>query len=420
MTLPITPRRLTPLLMWVMACLLASCGGGGSSSAPTAPSVSGPSVSGANVQALRVGSGPAGLSIRVVNMLYTSVRLCVPGTQTCQTIDHILVDTGSTGLRLLNSVVTLPLPTVQEGGKDLYNCVQFLDQRYMWGPVVSADLHMGGPQLDGEKAPNLRIQLTGSGSAPTAPSVCAGTGSSLADSVNTLGANGILGVGPSPQDCGVGCETNAANGYYHVDLGGGAVTGTTLNRSAQLQQPVSQFAVNRNGTVISLPNLATTGAASVTGVMVFGIGTQANNTPGTTVHVLAPKANGYFSTAFQGRTLSKGFIDSGSNGWFFGADDSLSPPTCANATPWYCPTTSQTLQTVNRGLSDAPSTVNFSIGNAEQLFFNPDIYAFSNLGGDVGDDTVFGFGLPFFYGRQVYTAIDGQSTPLGTGPYVAY
>lgn len=419
MTLPITPRRLSPLLMWFMVCLLASCGGGGSSSAPTAPTVSGPSVSGANVQALRVGSGPAGLSIRVVNMLYTSVRLCVPGTQTCQTIDHILVDTGSTGLRLLNSVVTLPLPTVQEGGKDLYNCVQFLDQRYMWGPVVSADLHMGGPQLDGEKAANLRIQLTGSATAPAAPSVCAGTGSSLADSVNTLGANGILGVGPAPQDCGVGCESNAANGYYHVDNRDGTVTGAVLSRPEQLQQPVSQFAVNRNGTVISLPNLATTGAASVTGVMVFGIGTQANNTPGT-VHVLAPKANGYFSTAFQGRTLSKGFIDSGSNGWFFGANDSPSLPTCTTASPWYCPTTSQTLQTVNRGLSDDPSTVNFSIANAEQLFLNPATYASSNLGGSVGDDTVFGFGLPFFYGRQVYTAIDGQATPLGVGPYVAY
>jgi len=32
----------------------------------------------------------------------------------------------------------------------------------------------------------------------------------------------------------------------------------------------------------------------------------------------------------------------------------------------------------------------------------------------------FDWGLPFFYGLNVYTAIEGQNTPAGTGPYVAY
>ncbi|MBV9619664.1 MAG: DUF3443 family protein, partial [Gammaproteobacteria bacterium] len=32
----------------------------------------------------------------------------------------------------------------------------------------------------------------------------------------------------------------------------------------------------------------------------------------------------------------------------------------------------------------------------------------------------FDLGLPFFYGRNVYTAIEQQSTPGGTGPYYAY
>jgi hypothetical protein len=30
------------------------------------------------------------------------------------------------------------------------------------------------------------------------------------------------------------------------------------------------------------------------------------------------------------------------------------------------------------------------------------------------------WGLPFFYGRAVYTAIDGRSTPGGNGPYYAF
>ncbi len=38
------------------------------------------------------------------NMLQTSVTICVPGTNTCQTIDNIQVDTGSQGLRILGEL----------------------------------------------------------------------------------------------------------------------------------------------------------------------------------------------------------------------------------------------------------------------------------------------------------------------------
>jgi hypothetical protein len=32
----------------------------------------------------------------------------------------------------------------------------------------------------------------------------------------------------------------------------------------------------------------------------------------------------------------------------------------------------------------------------------------------------FDWGLPFFFGRNVFVAIQGQSTPGGTAPYWAY
>ena len=45
----------------------------------------------------------------------------------------------------------------------------------------------------------------------------------------------------------------------------------------QVVNPVTKFAVNNNGVIVQLPPV-TTSAASATGTLVFGIGTQSNNT----------------------------------------------------------------------------------------------------------------------------------------------
>lgn len=397
--------------------LLASCGGGGGSSSSSSVSV--PPITGTNVQAVRVGPGPAGLTVRVANLLYTSVRLCLPGTTTCQTIDHVLVDTGSTGLRLLNSAVSLPLPGAQVGGTSLYNCVQFIDNSYMWGPVAVADVYLGGAELNGQRAANLRVQLAGVPGSPSAPAACAASGFTPNLTINDLGANGILGVGTEREDCGDACVTNPNNAYYHVNNGGTA-TGTTVTLAEQLRQPVSQFSADNNGVIITLPEVVSTGSASASGYLIFGIGTASNNQPSSGVRVMALTGGRYFTTTFQGRMLTKGFVDSGSNGWFFNAPGTPSYPTCSLAPQWYCPTSTQTAQAIaNSG--GQTSTVNFSVANADQLFRNTAVHAYSNLAGPIGDDTAFDFGLPFFYGRTVYTAIEGEViTGLGTGPFVAF
>jgi hypothetical protein len=43
---------------------------------------------------------------------------------------------------------------------------------------------------------------------------------------------------------------------------------------------------------------------------------------------------------------------------------------------------------------------------------------FPTLGGP--NPSIFDWGLPFFYGRKVYTAIESRNTPGGVGPYWAY
>ena len=62
-----------------------------------------PTTAAYNVLPIIVDGGPPGIAPYYVNGLFTSVRVCVPGSTTqCQTIDHVLVDTGSVGLRLLS------------------------------------------------------------------------------------------------------------------------------------------------------------------------------------------------------------------------------------------------------------------------------------------------------------------------------
>lgn len=86
----------------ILSLGLVACGSGDSSSSsgattpPTTTTVN-------NVQPVTVDSGPLfnGQPIGANDEPFTTVTICVPGTTTCQSIDHVLVDTGSTGLRLL-------------------------------------------------------------------------------------------------------------------------------------------------------------------------------------------------------------------------------------------------------------------------------------------------------------------------------
>ena len=103
-----------------------------------------------NLQPLTVDAGPQPQAFTARNEAFTSVTVCVPGTNTCQTIDHILVDTGSSGLRLLSSVLTIPLPPQNDSsGNPLDECPLIL-RGYAWGPVALADI-----LLAGEKASSL-------------------------------------------------------------------------------------------------------------------------------------------------------------------------------------------------------------------------------------------------------------------------
>jgi hypothetical protein len=346
-----------------------------------------------------------------------SVTLCTPGTSTCQTIDHVLVDTGSYGLRIIAPGVldpALALPAVTgPGGNPAGECAQFVSG-YLWGSVNRADV-----KIAGETAPSLPVQQVSDSGAAFAhiPSACGSIGANLG-SVAALGAKGILGVGLFNHDCGTACATRVVAGTYYECTASGCA-GAVMPLASQVANPVAAFATDNNGVALAMPAAASGGATTLTGTLIFGIDTQANNQIGSAT-VYAANSNGNFTTVYKGRTLASSFLDSGSNGLFF-SDSSIARCSSASGfSGFYCPATPLSLSAVNTSANGGASgTVNFSIVNPQTL--DTTIRA-ASVGGSIGrsNSSTFDWGMPFFFGRTVFVAIDGASTLHGTGPYWAY
>lgn len=404
------------------ACFLAGCGGGGSKTTSTPPNTI--VTTGANVVPIQVNSGPDSAAFTYVNGAFVSVTVCVPGTSTCQTIPEVLVDTGSVGLRIVSeNVLTVALAQQKTSGGDaVAECLQFLDS-YTWGPVQTADVTIGG-----ETAKSVPVQVL-SDSDYQVPTSCGSmTPGSSADTVATLGANGILGVGLYAQDCGSTCPASA-NTYFSCPSATTACTAIAQSSADQVTNPVTLFAKDNNGVILELP--AVSGAeATVSGSMVFGIGTESNNALGSATVYTVDASSGNFNSSFNGTTFTDAaFIDSGSNGYFFPDSSITQCASSSSAYGFYCPNSTVNLSATTSGVTAGSGTVNFSVGNAENLFSDDTTAAgFGDLGGPTtlptgsGSTTqdYFDWGLPFFYGRNVFVAIDGQTAPGGATPYWAY
>ena len=369
-----------------------------------------------NVALVFIDNGPAGAS-NIINVPFVSVTVCRPGTTTCQTIDHLLVDTGSYGLRIIAPGVldpALALPAVNgAAGNPAGECAQFVSG-FFWGSVHRADV-----KIAGETAASLPVQLASDADTAfaTIPTACSNTGANIG-SVAALGANGILGVGLFNQDCGAACTTQLSGGPYY-ECSASACTATAMPLANQVANPVAAFAADNNGVALAMPAVAAGGATTLTGALIFGIDTQSNNGVGTAT-VYAANSSGNFTTTYKGRALRSSFLDSGSNGLFFPDATITRCSISGSFSGFYCPPAALSLSAVNTSFNGAASgTVNFSIENP--LMFDSTVRAVS-VGGSIGrsSSTIFDWGMPFFFGRTVFVAIDGASTTHGTGPYWAY
>ena len=396
------------LLILVPIFLLATgCGGGsdnsgsGTSSPVTPNNVLTVTVNGSLCSA---GSYP--------NKPCVSVTVCSPGTSSCTTINDILLDTGSSGLRIFGSLLTgISLTQVTSGSGSLAQCIQYADGSADWGPVKTADVHLGN-----EPAVTIPIQVIDAGFG-TVPGSCGNPDTSPA----AAGYNGILGVGLFTEDCGPVCQKYADNEMYY-SCSGSICTAATAPLSNQVQNPVSHLPVDNNGVIVQLPSVPLGGVTSINGTLTLGIGTQANNTPSGVTMYPADPLLGEFITLFNSNIYTNSIIDIGSNGLFFDAGSLSTLPACppgSSGEGWFCPSFTQSLSATTEGYEGFPSgVVSFQIGNASNLFYSPN-NVFIELGAPE-PGTSFYWGLPFFLGRSVYVGIEGKTSSLGTGPYWAY
>jgi hypothetical protein len=346
------------------------------------------------------------------NRPFVSITLCTPGTsgstRACQTIDHVVLDTGSYGLVLNRSAISsnLNLPIVTDAtGNAIGSCIQY-GGGYSWGSVRVADVRVGGEVAQTVMFADNADQP---GGASQVPASCSSGGTAL----DFLNENGIFGIGvlgddnPDEFSCNAGGCTPIATDAYPI------------------ANVVAQFNGDHNGSIVQVPGVV--GAATyynagspIVGTVTFGLGTQSNNAV-TGAKVYSTNTSGDFTTTYKG-TIYRSFLDTGSGAIYF--NDSI--PACTTYTSFYCPSASPLpLNATNTAATGGASgSVGFTVYSADAIF-GAGQAVLANVAepfsGFQGFSTAyFDWGLPFFFGRTVYVGLQGSTTPVGTGPFWAY
>ena len=399
---------------------------------------SGSGTGGQNAQALppltvTVDRGPEALTASgqiAANVLYATVTICTPGSTTqCQDVDHVQVDTGSTGLRLAHEALSgtaVPTPVLDpRTGLPLFQCAVFADG-YTWGSVVSADVVIAGRRISG-----LSVGIIADPAAGTAPDACSGGNGPDEGTVAALGANGILGVGVFLEDCGSFCTTDVPSGgaapYYVCSTAGStsSCTPTTVALASQIANPLGLLASDNNGLQLRLPAPSAPGAPTVSGTLLFGLGTSDANQLGPATLLALNADDGTLTTTYGGRSFDQSVIDSGSSAYFF-PDPSI--PACPQGDPgdgFYCPTSAIPASATLAGGNGAQSSVSFTIANADALFREGSSdTAFPDLAGPLPGSgptaQTFDWGLPFHFGRPVSVLFERRSLGTTTGPAMGF
>jgi hypothetical protein len=394
-----------------------------------------------NSLALVVDGGPSSITSKIdtviPNFAYATVTICAPGSTTnCQSIDHVQIDTQSVGLRVMGSVLNATLlaalkPSTTSGGSPVFECAPFADG-YSWGPVSSVDIAF----TSSERASSVPIQVIEDPAVfgiPTTPADCvSAAGTNYAEnSPVTFEANGLLGIGTLLTDCGAICASGILEGSYYSctsSTSTGSCTDITMSVSAQVQNPVAKLSGNdTNGVVIQLGAVAAPGAASASGTLYFGVGTESNNALGSaTVFPVDTEYGQFITTQYAGSNLDMSVLDVGSSAYYF--NSSITQCASSDFDGYYCPSStaneSATIQgQTSIGVSSGSAvTENFQVGNAETLYAQYGSYAALPTLAGTGTTGTFDWGLPFFFGKTFFVVFEGDTAAGSSqsGPFMAF
>ena len=335
------------------------------------------------------------------NRMVVSVTLCDPGTDHCATIDNVMVDTGSTGLRIESSRIpsdlNLPAFTTTDG-KPLAECLRFVHDD-AWGPLYRTDMRIGGLT-----AKNLPIQVIADDLRPR-PAECP-----MSTAKPT--SNGTLGIGPHLLDCQGACAQDASRpGVFVENTGSWQPLLGSVPIESRLPNPVSLFAQHGNGIVLDLPASPEGGTAEIAGTLTFGVGTAANNRI-RGAQILRIDANGRFTTRCGGVDYPESYIDSGTETYIL-ADQGL--PRCPGMTWAFCVSPPRTLQATMVGTEGRMVPVRFTLGDYRDAL-DRRVGAWDGFG-EVAESSsrAFVWGAPFFLGRRVALVFDGRATDEAEG-----
>lgn len=398
----------------IAICLiLSACGGGGGSSntsnnntnppfdPPIEPSTPVPTSGHYNkIKITPSNTYVCGTANHFDNAPCITLTVCQVGTSNCDTVDNVLVDTGSFGLRIFKSVLpnTANLLTpMKSGNNNIAECISYADGTSNWGPVEYVNIILGTtPSVE-----SLPIQIIDA-SFPGISSSCPGAAATPAE----FEMNGIIGVGPLTTD-----QLTSAMYYSCNSLG--SCTQTTPPE--YLPNPITKLgAGNNNGLTLTFGAIPQSGTKDADGYMIFGVGSYPSNTPPLDANVFRIDDNSPYAinvdTVFNGVT-NHSFLDTGSNFFYF-SNQFL--PLCENINKALCPADFTSKNATMNGLNPSggltTATINFSIGNAENLFSNGNTaynnigFVFPGLGTNIVD-----WGMPFFYGKTVYIVFAGES-----------
>jgi hypothetical protein len=346
------------------------------------------------------------------NMPCVSVTICNPADPSnpnkCTTINNILLDTGSYGLRVFSSVLpagfqsnNLPqLLTTQS--QNLAEKVEYGDGDCNWGPVVNAVVKLGS---SGEQTSPIPIQII--------DATYLNNRFSCSSDPNAFGSNGILGVGPYANDGNVST-------YYAINGKGVPLPYSSVTNNQLVKNPVAYLtnSSENNGITITLPAIGPYGAYNPIGYATFGVNSALLN---SNIYSIQPVSQIPISmtTTLLSVTpnIQYGFLDTGSNGLFFITPE-LSNYNCNG---WYCPTNDITY-TPNNTSGIVPISTTISVTNANTLFNTTNNNAANNLAGGLGGNfTQFiDYGLPFFFGKNVQICFSGKVCNGRNGPYWAF